>query len=272
MQQHIKGVARKYRYSMVLLRQLVISDFKLRYQASVLGYLWSVLKPLALFAVLYLVFGVFLSVSRGVPNFPVYLLVGVVLWNFFVEVTNGSTQAIVGRASLIRKINFPKYVIILATTFSALINLGINLVIVGVFIYFTGVELRIDALLVPVLLLELFALALGFGFLLSALFVRYRDVNFIWEVIVQAAFYATPIIYPVSLLPIWAAKVLLLSPVAQVVQDVRYLLVTDQTMTVSSVYGGKWSVHLIPILLSILMFVAGALFFKKRSPHFAEEV
>lgn len=272
MHKQFKRAVAKYRYSMVLLRQLVVSDFKLRYQASVLGYLWSVLKPLALFAVLYLVFGVFLSVSRGVPNFPVYLLVGVVLWNFFTEVTNGSTQAIVGRASLIRKINFPKYVIILATTFSALINLGINLIIVGVFMYFTGVELRIDALLVPVLLVELFALALGFGFLLSALFVCYRDVNFIWEVIIQAAFYATPIIYPVALLPLWAAKILLLSPVAQVIQDVRYLLVTDQTMTVTTVYGGRWSVHLIPIAVSVIIFAAGALFFKRRSPYFAEEV
>lgn len=265
------NIIKKYQYSNILLQELVKTDFKLRYQASTLGYLWSVLKPLALFGVLYLVFGVFLPTGRGVPNFPVYLLLGVVLWNFFTEVTNGSVQAIVGRASLIRKIHFPKYVIILSTTISALINLTINLIIVSIFIAFAGISLSWSMLLLPLLLIELFLVALGLGFILSTLFVRYRDVNFIWEVIIQAAFYATPIIYPIFLIPDLAAKIIILNPVAQIIQDARFAVLSHDTSTIWTIYDNP-VITFIPIVLSATIFITGAIFFRSRSPLFAEDV
>src|SRR5690606_32270095 len=111
----------KYRYSLVLLRELVITEFKLRYQGSVLGYLWSLLKPLFLFTILYFVFFHFLRIGEGVPNWPVSMLLGIVLWTFFSEITTNGLSSVVSRGDVIRKINFPKYVIVFASSISALI-------------------------------------------------------------------------------------------------------------------------------------------------------
>lgn len=264
-------VRQKYRYSVILLRQLVITDFKLRYQGSFLGYVWSLLRPLALFVILYFVFVKFLKFGADVPHFPVYLLLGVVIWNYFAEVTTGGVASIVAQGNLIRKLNFPKYVIVLAGSFSALINLGINLLVVFGFMVFNGVDFRNEALLAPLLIAELFVFALALAFWLSALFVRLRDVNYIWEVIMQAAFYATPILYPITMIPEKVAKVLLLSPMAQIIQDLRYLLVTDHTVTLGSAYANEW-MRIIPVGVVMIMAVSAAMYFKKRSKYFAEEV
>lgn len=233
----MKKILQRYRYSIILLRELVITDFKLRYQGSFLGYLWSLLRPLALFVILYLVFVRFLRFGNALPHYPVYLLLGIVLWNYFAEVTNGGVGAIVGKGDLLRKLNFPKYVIVLAGSFSALINLAINLVVVFVFMFINSVDWQWTALLVPFVIAELFLLSLAVAFLLSAVFVKLRDVNYIWEVIMQGAFYATPIIYPLTAIPAKAAKILMLNPVAQIIQDMRYLLVTHDTKTIGTVWG-----------------------------------
>ena len=131
----MQKIFQRYRYSRILLKQLVVTDFKLRYQGSVLGYAWSLLRPLALFVILYLVFGKVFRVGDAVSHFPVYLLVGIVFWNYFAEVTSGSVTSIVGKGDLLRKINFPKYVVVLAGSFSALINLFLNGVIIGLFLF-----------------------------------------------------------------------------------------------------------------------------------------
>lgn len=209
----------KYHYSLILLRELVITDFKLRYQGSALGYVWSLLRPLALFAILYIVFVKFLPViSDSIPHYPVYLLLGIVVWNYFSEVTNNGVSAIVGRGDLIRKLNFPKYVIVLAGSFSALINLGLNLIVVAIFASFSGVDVSTMAIIwVPLLIIELFIFSLAVAFLLGALFVKLRDVNYIWEVFMQGAFYGTPIIYPINIIPEVAQKVLIFWPPAQII-------------------------------------------------------
>lgn len=263
--------ASRYRYSVILLKQLVITDFKLRYQGSFLGYIWSLLRPLALFAILYIVFTKFLKLGNGVPHYPVYLLLGIVIWNYFIEVTTGSVSAIVSKGDILRKINFPKYVIILAGSFSALINLFLNLVVVGVFMYFNQVEVRAIGLLFPILVLELFIFSLAVAFFLSAAFVRFRDVSYIWEVFTQGAFYATPILYPLSLIPDRAAKILLLNPVAQIIQDSRYVLITENTQTISGLYGSPYA-RLIPVTVVVLSVVIAAVYFRSRSRFFAEEV
>ena len=258
-------------HSVILLRELVLTDFKLRYQGSALGYIWSLLRPLALFIILYFIFVRFLKIGHNVDHMPVYLLLGIVLWNYFAEVTNGGVAAIVSKGDLIRKINFPKYVIVLAGSLSALINLFINLFVVGVFMVINKVPFMPSALWVPLLIAELFVLSIGVAFLLSAIFVRLRDVNYIWEVFMQGFFYATPILYPVTLLPTVAAKILLLSPVAQIIQDIRYALITHQTQTVGSVYGNEW-MRLIPIGIVILLAFGAWSFFSARQDGFAEDI
>jgi ABC-2 type transport system permease protein len=262
----------RYRYPAILLGRLVRTDFKLRYHRSVLGYLWSVLRPLFLFLVLYLVFAKFLKFGSGIPHFPQYLLLGIILWNYFAEVTANSVGAIVARGDLLRKIDFPKYVIILAGSFSAFINLILNLAVFSVFMAVGRVRIGWEALLIVPLIAELFVFALALSFLLSALFVRFRDVAYIWEVFMQAAFYATPIIYPVSLVPQSIAQLQLLSPIAQIIQDARYVLVTDQTQTIYDLYDGRAWVWLVPLTACVVSVVLAARYFRSRSKHFAEEV
>lgn len=196
--QSIQKLKKRYAYSLILLRRLVVTDFKLRYQGSVLGYLWSLLRPLALFAILYVVFVKFLRFGNAVEHFAVYLLLGIVLWNYFVEVTLGAVSIIVDKGDLMRKLSFPRYVIVLSGSFSALINLGFNMLVVFFFMWLNHVPFTTSSFLIILPIIEMFILALSLAFLLSALFVRFRDVNYIWEVVMQGAFYATPIIYPIS--------------------------------------------------------------------------
>lgn len=262
------------RRNRILLRELVVTDFKLRYQGSVLGYLWSLLKPLMLFAILYVVFVKFLRFGSDVEHFPVYLLLGIVLWTFFAEATGQGMNAIVSRGDLIRKINFPKYILVISGTISALINLLINLGVVLIFALVNGVEIRTDALWLPLNILELYVFSLSLAFLLAALYVKYRDISHIWEVIMQGAFYATPIIYPISMVmaqSVVAAKILLLSPVAETIQSARYNLVTDQTVTTSGLINNPW-IASIPLFVIVFFVVFSSWYFKKNQKYFAESV
>lgn len=270
----MKKLQQRYRYSIILLKQLVKTDFKVRYQGSVLGYLWTLLRPLALFVILYVVFVKFLSVGEQVPYFAVYLLLGIVFWNFFVEVTTGSVAAIVSKGDLMRKLSFPRYVIIVAGTISAIINLMINMVVVLFFMYLSDVPFRVNGLLIVFPLAELFVFSLAIGLLLSALYVRFRDINYIWEVALQAGFYGTPILYPINIvvaMSLIGAKILMLNPMAQMIQDARSFLITDQTMTISTIYGNQW-IRLVPVGIVVGFAIISVWYFKKRSPYFAEEV
>jgi len=257
----------------VLLRELVVTDFKLRYQGSVLGYAWSLLKPLFLFAIMYVVFGVLVRLGT-IEHYAVYLLLGIVLWTFFSEATNQGMNSILARGDIIRKINFPKYIIVISTTISALVNLTLNLVIVAVLMAFNGVDLHISALLLPLYIIELYVFALGLSLFLSALNIKYRDTGHIWEIIMQAAFYATPIIYPLAVViekSQIAAQVLMLNPVAQVIQDARHALITEETITPGQLFSNPLFV-LIPFVIVITTFIVGAVYFKKNSRFFAENI
>ena len=268
----------KYRYSWILLRELVKTDFKLRYQGSMLGMAWSVLKPLMLFAVMYVVFVRFLRFGAGIPHFAVSLLLAQTLWAFFQEATSQGMQAIVGRGDLLRKLKFPKYIVVISSTVSALINLVISLFVVLIFMIVNGVEFRPTILLFPLVVVELYIFALGIAFLLSTMFVRFRDIGHIWDVIMQAWFYATPIIYPLTqLINVgWlsvAKLVLMLNPIAQIIQDARYLVVTTQTETIWGLVGQQcWLLKLIPLLIIAIVLLVGVTVFRRRSPYFAEEL
>ncbi len=257
----------------ILLKELTKTDFKLRYQGSVLGYLWALLRPLLLFAILYIVFAKLLRFGNDIPHYPVYLLTGTVLWNFFTECANQGIQAMVSRGDLIRKISFPKYIIVVAATLTAVINVSINLVVIVIFALLNGVTPSLSWLLVPFLILELYLFALGIAFLLGAINVKYRDIGSIWEVILQALFYAIPIIYPISMIASTsrlAANVILIDPIAQVIQDVRFCLITPETVT-SWNYIGIWG-GLVAILIVMAVLLIGSLVFRKKSKFFAEEI
>lgn len=253
-----------------LLRQLVITEFKIRYQGSVLGYLWSLLRPLALFTVLYIVFARFLRFGEGIPLFPAYLLLGIVLWSFFTEATGNGLRAIVDKGDMLRKVKVPTYALVLAATFSAFINLALNLCIVAVFLFVAGGSIGSQAIFFPLVLVEILIIALAASFLLSALFVRFRDIQFIWEVGLQVLFYSTPIIYPLSIVPEKFQKLIILSPIAQVIQDGRKLIVTNSATTTWDLHGPL--VSLVPIGLVAVMAISAALYFKYQSKYFAENL
>lgn len=262
------------RKNIILLKELIKTDFKLRYQGSVLGYLWAVLRPMMMFTILYVVFTQILRFGNNIPHYPVYLLTGTILWNFFTECTNQGIQSIIQRGDLIRKISFPKYIIVISATSTALINLLINIFIVIVIAIFNGIYPNISWLFVVPLIIELYILSLGLSFLLGSINVNFRDISSIWDVFSQALFYAIPIIYPVSMVIEKSqdiAKIILLNPITQVIQDIRYCLITSQTITVWS-FIDRWWLKIIPIIIVFSIFIIGANYFKKKSKYFAEIV
>ncbi|HVC36215.1 MAG TPA: ABC transporter permease [Candidatus Dormibacteraeota bacterium] len=255
-----------------LLRELVRTDFKLRYQGSILGYAWSLLRPLLLFLILYIVFVKFLKLGNGIPHYPVYLLLGMVIWNFFNEMTMQSLGSIVGRGDLIRKIKIPRAIIVLSSSVSALINLFLNLIVVSVFMFINHVPILGTIVVLPLLILEAYLLALGFSLFLSAAFVKFRDVGYIWEVILQAGFYLTPILYPLSRITnLVFQKLILLNPIAQIIQDARFVTITHQTITGYSLFHRGW-LDLVPFLLVGIVLLIGAVYFKRESKYFAENI
>lgn len=257
-----------------LLKQLVITDFKLRYQGSVLGYLWSLLKPLLLFSVLYFVFTYALPVGKDIPHYPAYLLLGVVIWTFFAESTIMGMGSIVGRGDMVRKVKISKPLIVIASTLSAGVNFCLNMIVVVIFMTLNNTTIQPEAIFFPLLLFELVVLAMSISFFLSALYVRYRDFAAIWEVILQIMFYATPIIYPLAMAhsrSVFVSKIMSLNPLAQIIQDARYMLITPQTLTTHQILSKFYSFGL-PIIVIIVLAISSIIFFRRSAKNFAENL
>lgn len=253
-----------------ILREMVSTDFKVRYQGSILGYAWSVLKPLFIFVILYIVFVKFLRIGNNIPHFPVYLLSGIILWNFFVEATSSAMSSVVGRGDLIKKISIPRYLVVLSSVFSALINLCLNMIILLLIALINGVRPMNTWLLLPLILFELLVLSLALGFILSALFVKYRDASYTWEVILQAGFYATPILYPLSIIAEKYQKIIMLNPMAQIIQDSRWAFVDHQTLSSWKVLNMPWLMF--PVLLISIFVLIAVKYFKSQAKYFAENI
>lgn len=259
----------------VLLRELVITDFKLRYQGSALGYAWSLLKPLFLFAISYVVFVRFLRFGQGIDHFAVALLLGIVMWSFFVETTTQGMQSIVGRGDLLRKINFPKYILVISGSISALINFVLNLIVVLVFMILDGVDFGWSSLLFPVTALGLYIFALAIAFLLAAINVKFRDIGHLWEVFLQALFYATPILYPLQMVIAQsnlAAQLLMLNPIAVFIQNGRAELVGHKNVITADQVFSNTLMLIVPYIVVILTIIIAIWYFKRNQSKFAEMV
>ena len=271
----IKRLQERYHYALVVFKELVKTNFKLRYQGSYLGVLWSVLQPLMLFAVMYVVFVKFLKFTDGTPTFPISLLCGTCLWQFFTEATSMGMRSIVDRGDLLRKIHFPNYIIVAATTMGSMISLAINLGVVILFGFFAHAHYTWRVITVIPSILQLYAISLGVALLLGSLYVYFRDIGHIWDVILQALFYATPIIYPLSMVQknpefSWAADFMMLMPTTQTIMDIRHnLLSPEYVPTIWTVVDNK-ILCLIPYVLSVLVLWLGVHVFRKYSAKFAE--
>jgi ABC-2 type transport system permease protein len=196
------------------------------------------------------------------------------MWSFFTECTSQGIQAIVVRGDLLRKISFPKYIVVVSATLTAVINMLINLIVIIIFALINGVTPSFSWLLIIFPILGLYLLSLGIAFLLGSINVKYRDITSIWDVCVQALFYAVPIIYPISMVAAsseLAAKIILLNPISQCIQDIRYNLITTETITTWNFIDNKF-LAIIPVIIIFTALIIGALVFRKKSKFFAEEV
>ena len=255
---------------------LAATDFKLRYFGSVLGYFWSLARPLLFFGVLYVAFTRLLGLNKGIPHYPVYLLSSIVLWTFFTETTGGCVQCLLAREGLLRKMRFPRLVIPLSVALTALFNLGTNFVAVLAFAFASGVELRWTWLELLPLMALLAILAIGIGMLLSALYVRFRDIQPIWDVLVQILFYGSPIIYVVTVVGRragirWQHALVTLNPIATILTQGRHAFVDAGAPTAVAAAGGTARL-LIPLVLIGATFALGLWFFSREAPRIAEHL
>ena len=266
------GRRQSLEHQLRVLRVIARIEFKLKYADSALGYVWSIAKPMALFSVLYIVFGRFFKLGVGFDNYPVYLLIGIVLWTFFVDATTLCVTSLVSRAALLRKLSFPRIVIPISAAMTAAITLGVNFIPVAIFMAWNGLTPRLQWLALVPLLIELFVFTVGLGVILATLFVRFRDVSQLWELVSQLAFYASPIIIPVGFLPPWFQPIAFLNPFVQIMQDIRAVLIYTQPVitatSVLSAVGGR----VIPICIAFATLLVGLILFRRQSPWFAERV
>jgi ABC-2 type transport system permease protein len=254
-----------------ILSEMIRTDFKVRYQGSVLGYLWAILKPLFMFAVLYVLFVYIAPIGKGIPHYGISLLLGIVFWNFFAEATMIGATSVVAHGDLIRKISIPRYLVVLASSASAMINLLLSMVVVIIFAAFNGVFPSISWLLIPIVILEFYIFALGIAFGLSALFVKFRDITYIWEVFLQAGFYASMVLVPMAAVPVGLRSWFFINPIVQILQDTRALLIPTNTITIWNSVSNL-AIVVAPFIVISVVCVFGFLYFKSRSKYFAEEV
>jgi ABC-2 type transport system permease protein len=250
---------------------LAVTDFKLRFFGSALGYVWTLMRPLLLFGVLYVVFTEIVRFGGDVKHYPVYLLMAIVLFTYFSETTSRGVTSLVERENLLRKVRFPRLVIPLSVALHALFNLGLNLVVVFVFVLASGIDPRVEWLgLVPLVVL-LVVFATGVTMLLSALYVRYRDMQPIWEVALQMLFYASPVIYVTSTFPDSVEQEAMANPLTAMLTQARHLLIDPAAPTAADAIGGGARL-LVPLFVVVALFALGLWVFMREAPRIAEEL
>jgi len=250
---------------------LAVTDFKLRFYGSVLGYFWTLARPFLFFGVIYFVFTDIVGLDKNVPNYGVYILFALVLFQFFGEITGNCVGALVARENLLRKMRFPRLVIPLSVVLTALFNLGMTLVAVFIFAIAAGVYPTLAWLELPVIVVLLAAFATGVGLLLSALFVRYRDVQPIWDVTSQMLFYASPILYVSTMVPESYQRAYLSNPLASLLTEMRHAVVDPGARPVWEAIGGAERL-LVPAGIMVATSLIGWLVFRREAPRIAENL
>jgi ABC-2 type transport system permease protein len=257
---------------------LARTEFKLRFFGSVFGYLWTLVRPLMFFGVLLFVFTVlFRPKGSQIPHYPEYLLESIILFTFFQETTSGSVPSLVGRENLLRKVRFPRLVVPLSVALFCFFNLCMNLIVVFAFILASGVAPMWSWLELPLLIALLVAIATGVGMLLSALYVRFRDIQPIWEVLAQILFYGTPILYTVQtaadrhLFGVPFSRILVLNPLGAILTQTRKALLEPSAPSAAAAIGG-YARLLIPLGIIAALFVIGLWYFNREAPLISEKL
>jgi ABC-2 type transport system permease protein len=259
-----------FRSNLNLTRELAVTAFKLKYTGSVLGYAWSLIKPLLIFGMMYLVFVVLLLRGRtsSSQDFPVQLLIGIVVWTFFADATGSSVSAVVGNGHMVRKAYFPRWILVVASTLSAAMTLVVNLLLMfAIGLPLGWFHVGLHSIILPFLFVELYVLVLGIGLLLSALFVFYRDLGHVWEITLQLLFYGSAIVFPLTLVHGRLRSLMIFNPTTQIIEDMRRSVVTNSIPWSHDILG--WFV-IVPITAVAAVCVVGLLTFRRLSAKFAE--
>jgi len=249
-----------------LIWTLAKTDFKLRYHGSALGYVWAILKPLLMFAILNFVFSSIFN-PRGTGNeyYSLQLLVGIMMFTFFSEGTSAGMGSLISKAQLVTKIYVPRWTIILASTINAALIFLMNLIVIIFFFAWKGFLPSFEAILMFILsLILIYILILTFSLFTAPLYVKFRDLSMIWEVIVTALFYASPIIYPLQMLPEYIQRILLINPMAFIIHFTKESLIKNH-------FADPWQ-NLIFIALIGIAFALSILSYRKMAPRIAEDM
>jgi ABC-2 type transport system permease protein len=250
---------------------LAVSEWKLRFFGSVLGYAWTLMRPLLLFSVLYVVFTHVVKVGSDIPHYPAYLLSSIVLFQFFADSTSQGLQSLLQRESLLRKMRFPRMVIPLSVVLTNLFNLAMNTIAVTIFVLANGITPRWTWLLVPVLVFALIVLATGAAMFTSSLYVRFRDLAPIWEIVLQIGFYASPVLYVISQVPSAYQHPLAANPLGMVMTQMRKWVIDPSAPSAAEAIGGAAKLA-IPIGTIFVVFALGFWVFQRETPHIAENL
>jgi len=252
-----------------LLWLISLTELRVGYRNTALGYAWSVIKPFVFYGIIYLVINQVLQYGSHSGNFPLALVLNLVLFQYFTEASSVAVRSIPMRESMLRKMQFPRIVIPLTINMTATINMGFNLI--GIFLLFliAGLDPRWSWLLLPLVLALLIILTTTLSMLLSVAYVRYRDVGEGWPLIVRALFYATPILYPISLLPDTMQSLLAMNPLSTLFTWAQIWVIDPAVETNAELVGVVMGL-LVPAAISLLICVAGIWAFKREAPTIAE--
>jgi ABC-2 type transport system permease protein len=250
-----------------LLYLIAATEFKRAYFGTFLGYLWTLMRPLLLFGVLLAVFTQAFHLGEAVEHYPVLLLLNIVLFGFFQEASNNAVTSVVAKEGIVRKTQFPRLVIPLAVVLTALFNLGLNLIVVFVFILAFGVEPQWTWLLLPVLVLAIGVLTTAVSMLTSSLYPRFRDVAIIWTVASTALFYATPVLYPIGAVSDDLKSIIELNPLAPIFELVHKWIIDPDAPGPIALSGVRL---LIPIAIYLVTCVLAVWTFNREAPRIAE--
>lgn len=260
-----------WRRSLDLLYLIAVGDFKKTYFDTVLGYLWSLFRPLFLFAVLLFVFTQIFRVGSEVEHYPVLLLFNIVVFSFFQEATIASVGSVVAQEGVVRKTQFPRLVIPLAVVLTALFNFGVNLLVVLVFLIVSGVPIEWTWIFFPFLIAVLTVITVAVSLLVSALFVRFRDVGIIWGVLAVALFYATPVLYPIEIVPERFHDLVMINPLTPIFVELRHLMIDSSAPSALDAAGG-WLGLLPALVVTVAVCLLAAKVFSREAPRIAEEL
>lgn len=247
-----------------LIKKMAITDLKVRYKNSALGIFWSLLQPMMMFLILWIVFSNFF-VNQSIIKYPLYLLLGIIAWGFLDKATGLSLGSIVGKPTLVKKIYFPREVLVISACLTALMMSAIEFVVFGVFMLALGVMPTMTIIIFPVVLLIEFALVLGISLAIASLNVRYRDVQWIWAVLMQAGFFLTPIMYSMDLFKGKSyLSALMLNPMGMILDMIRYTLIYNTVPLITDIAYTS--------VIAIILLIVGLAIFREMEPTFAEEV